>query len=914
MLDQDDLPLEILHLEDNPGDAELVSATLKTAGLDFRVTLAKSRKDFVAAMGRKKFDLIISDFTLPSFNGREALAIAREKAPDTPFVFVSGTIGEDAAIQSLRDGATDYVLKTKLTRLVPAVSRALREADERRKLRLAEKLREMALEDLKQSEARFRGVLEAAPDAVVITDSSDKINFANAQTENVFGYRRDELMGRPLSVLVPDRLRAMHERHMRRFDFDPHPRGLNTGMEFYGRRRDGTEFPADIMLSPIRMEDEIAVLAMVRDVTASKQAEKALRESEERFRKIYETSPVGIVNINPDGKFLRCNPAAAKLFGYSEAELYEKSFIDLTYPDDKMIGVQVLEGLKSGRDEIAELDKRYIRRDGKVIWGHLTATAVRDIQNQLSYALTIIEDVTERKQAEEALRQSERQNRDLVDSARDAIFSLSAEAIIKSLNPAFEALTGWNREDWIGKSFTDLLHPDDRQKAMDMFIRTLRGELSDVVQYKFLKKSGEYGIGELSTTRLVNEGETTGILGIARDVTAQVALEEQLRQAQKMESIGTLAGGIAHDFNNILGIIIGYAGLSKKTFKKDERLFGNMESIESAAQRGVGLVRQLLMFARKQERSLHALNVNDVVADAYKMISETFPRVISVKLELTDTPLLILGDQTEIHQAVLNLCVNARDAMMDRPDGELSGGILTISTAPAEGKEIRARHPSASGDRYIRISVTDTGVGMDEVTRARIFEPFFTTKERGKGTGLGLSTVYGIVSAYEGIIELTSVPGVGTTFSIFLPSHRSADALAAEMEKETGEVQGGSETILVVEDEAGLRELLQDILTNHGYRVLTAQDGQRALALFLDHRNIELVISDIGLPKVGGLDLYQAIRKMKPDIKVILVSGFVDDADMQKMQKGGVNRFIQKPYQPLDVLRKVREVLDEKRK
>ncbi len=902
--------LEILHAEDNPTDAGLISATLKEAGLLCEVLVVKSRSEFERAVKNRKFDVILSDFSFPSFSGKEAFQIARECTPETPFVFVSGTLGEDAAIQCLIDGATDYVLKTKMARLVPAVRRSVKEADARKRLKLAEKLREKALEELRISEARFRGVLECAPDSALIVDSAGMIAFANPQAERMFGFSRHELIGKPLEVLVPDRYKKLHRGQVDQYNIRPHPRALSSGFELIGRRRDGSEFPADIMLSPLSIDHDMSVLAMIRDVTTSKRAEKALRDSEEQFRTIYEASPVAILSVDSDGNVMKCNLAATKLLGYTEMEIQNMQFDEFTHKDDREIGLSMMEELQAGRSEVVKFETRYVRRNDETIRVHLTVSAVRDEDGKFQNAIVIIEDITEKWQAEEALRRSEERYRSLVDSARDAIYTLSPNATIMSLNPAFETLTGWKREDWLGKTFGDLIHPDDRRKAVDSFQRTVSGELVDVIQYKVLKKSGEYTIGEFSTTKLVLEDGSVGILGIARDVTSQIALEEQLRQSQKMESLGTLAGGIAHDFNNILGIIIGYAGLIQQALKDDKKLSRNVQSIESASQRGVNLVRQLLTFARKQERILQPVSVNEVVTDIYRMISETFPKVISVRFNANRESLLVYGDQTEIHQAVLNLCVNARDAMMNRADGKRSGGTLMLSTGVVLGIEIKPKHPSATDEEYIRVTVSDTGIGMDEATQARVFEPFFTTKEIGKGTGLGLSTVYGIINAHGGYIESSSEPGGGTTFTVFLPSRKQTRKLTKHDKSQTEVTPDGCETVLVVEDETELRDLLFDVLTERGYKVLTAEDGQRALAVFLNHRDIDLVITDIGLPKVGGLDLYKAIKKLKREIKVVMVSGFVNESDREEMLKGGVDEFIQKPYKPVDVLRRVRDILD----
>lgn len=903
--------LDILHLEDDPADAELVRTAIEESGLESIITHAGSRIEFETALTERPFDIILSDYSLPSFDGSEALEIAKDKAPETPFIFVSGTLGEEAAIECLLKGAIDYVMKGRIARLAPAIRRSMNEAEAHRKLKAAEKQREAAVSELKQSEARFRGVLESAPDAAIIVDSTGTITFANRQAERAFGFESGELAGESLDTLVPQRFKEMHSRHVDGFKGAPHARGMNSGIEITGRRKDGSEFPADIMLSPIRMEGEMSVLAMIRDVTHSKEIESALREREELFRGIFESSPMPIYTVSPEGMMLTFNHATTKLLGYSRDELKNMHFNDFTHPDDIKLGTDRLTELLAGRTETFQFEKRYLRRNGETIYVHLTTAAIRNEDRSLRYSITIAEDITQRWHAEELLRRSEERYRSLVDSARDAIYTLSTGAIILSLSPAFETLTGWKREEWLGRSFTDLIHPEDRERAANSFRETLAGKLTDFIQYRIATKSGSYIVGEFSAARYVLEDGSGGVLGIARDVTSQLVLEEQLRQSQKMESIGTLAGGIAHDFNNILGIIIGYTSLSLKSIRRDTPLARNISTIEKAAQRGVGLVRQLLLFARKQERFLQTVDMRGIVSDTYKMIKETFPRVISIDLRAAETELPVHCDSNEIHQGILNLCVNARDAMMARPDGDRSGGTLTIGTGLAGGDKIRSVHPEAMADSYVEVIVRDTGIGMDEDTKSRIFEPFYTTKERGKGTGLGLSTVYGIIRSYDGFVDVESKVGEGTTFTLLLPLSEGAAKTSETGNTQKDDALYGNERVLIVEDEPGLRELVEGILAARGYEVLTAEDGQRGLAAFLEHKDIDLVVSDIGLPKVGGLDLFEAIKKVAPGIRVILVSGFVDESDRQRMKDAGVDAFVQKPYKPVELLRKIREVLDK---
>lgn len=778
--------LRFLHLEDNSQDAELIKAILTDSGLDFDRVLVKSRRGFYNAIRRETFDLIISDFTIPSFSGSEALAKAKEIAPSTPFVFVSGTIGEDAAIVSLRAGATDYVLKTHLNRLVPAVKRALEEAEQKKRLKHAEKMRAIALEDLEASERKYRG--------------------------------------------------------------------------------------------------------------------------------IYENAPVGILNLDAEGRIQHCNPAAVRLFGYSEEELIGMKFGDITCPEDRNLSDSAFESLKSGAKEVADFDKRYVKKDGRTMWTHVTATAVRDAGGRFLYAETIINDVTARLETEAALRLSEEKYRGLVDGARDLIFSLSLDGIIESLNPAFERITGWNRDEWIGRNFTDLIHKEDVGRASSAFAKVIEeGESRDTSEYRIMKKGGGYFIGEFNSTTQNIDGHAAGIRGVGRDITAQRDLEERLRQAEKLESLGTLVGGIAHDFNNILGIILGYASFLRKS-EEGSPAAQNLEMIETSAKRGVGVVRQLLTFARKQDRTIQPVSVNDVVNETYKMVIETFPKVLTVNLNLSPELLVVMGDRTEMHQAILNLCVNARDAMMDRTDGKQSGGILRLTTSVMEGENLRRKFPEAADNSYVEVAVTDTGAGMDDEVKRKIFDPFFTTKVKGKGTGLGLSTVFGITKSYRGFIDVESRPGSGTTMRLFFPRREIGNEKQKETASQPYQTRGDGETILVVEDEPGLRQLLYDILSNSGYKVLSAADGKAALAMFLEYRDISLMLSDVGLPQMEGMDLFESVRRIRPEVKVILTSGFIDENQKEKMSENGVEQFIQKPYLPEDVLRKVRKVLDAAQK
>jgi two-component system cell cycle sensor histidine kinase/response regulator CckA len=381
-------------------------------------------------------------------------------------------------------------------------------------------------------------------------------------------------------------------------------------------------------------------------------------------------------------------------------------------------------------------------------------------------------------------------------------------------------------------------------------------------------------------------------------------LEQQLIQAQKLESLGTLAGGIAHDFNNILGIIMGHSSMLERVRSDPAKFSQSVDAITKATLRGASLVKQLLTFAGQTDAVLGSMRINDIVTELKKLLQETFPKTITIATSLEKNQPWIVGDPNQIHQVLLNLCINARDAMP-------KGGTLSISTGTVEGASLKSKFPKATATRYVVMRVSDTGIGMDETTRHRIFEPFFTTKGPGKGTGLGLALVFGIVENHEGLVNVESQLGVGTTFTVCLPVEEHTHETSRPPKLATQEAPGGLETLLVVEDEETLRELLKAVLISKGYTVLTAEDGQQGIETFLKHQaEIAVVILDLGLPKLNGLEVFKRMREGDPGVKVILASGFIDPETKKEVHEAGVKHFVQKPYSPDDVLKKIRHILD----
>jgi two-component system cell cycle sensor histidine kinase/response regulator CckA len=524
-----------------------------------------------------------------------------------------------------------------------------------------------------------------------------------------------------------------------------------------------------------------------------------------------------------------------------------------------------------------------------------------------------VRDITQRKDAEEALRISEEKYRTLFEESPDGIFMSTPDGKLLDVNPAGVRLLGYaSREELLERDIVRDIYvkPQDRE----MFKRTLtrQGYIQD---YEFMvrRADGEVRIVQETATAVRDElGNVVAYRGFVRDVTDRKRLEEQLRQAQKMEGIGTLAGGVAHDFNNLLGIIIGYASLLESKNNTPERTAQSVDTIKKAAQRGADLVQQLLTFARKSEPSFSSVDVNATVREIVRMLTQTFPKTIAIDSTLAENIPPIIADSSQLHQALLNLCVNSRDAM-----STISGraaGTLMLETGRVDVHQLRRRFSDAMAEVYVFIRVGDTGVGMDEVTRTRIFEPFFTTKELGKGTGLGLSVVYGVVKSHHAQIDVESEPGKGTVITLYFPADPSAIVASAESTPNAAEdASNGKGTILLVEDESMLLDLLHGVLQDHGYTVLTARDGQEGVEVYKSNVDqIALVLSDMGLPKLGGWEMFLRMKELNPGVKVILASGFFDPKLKTEMLTAGAIDFIQKPYVTEAVLGRIREVLQPK--
>jgi two-component system cell cycle sensor histidine kinase/response regulator CckA len=506
----------------------------------------------------------------------------------------------------------------------------------------------------------------------------------------------------------------------------------------------------------------------------------------------------------------------------------------------------------------------------------------------------------QRKEAEQKLRESEEQYRLLFDQNPHPMWVVEvASSQILAANHAAVSDYGYAREEFLGMKWKDI----DANEQLDLGSAKQGAAGTTPRQTQHRRKDGSVRPAELTSNRISFQDKDAWLV-LAIDVSQRLDLEAQLRQSQKMESIGTLAGGVAHDFNNILGIISGYCYYVRNNRGDADRVISALEAIEKSVDRGAGLVRQILTFARKTEVQWEAIDLGAVVHEAGKLLATTFPKTISFTIQADPRIPPLLGDSTQLHQTILNLCVNARDAMPN-------GGRLTIRTEMLPLDEVQRHFPAATEQAYALLSVTDTGSGMDEQTRSRIFEPFFTTKSREKGTGLGLAVVYGIIKSHNGFISVQSAVGEGTCFQLWLPILPAPASEQSQGGKEPQSVVGGNETILFVEDEEFLLDLMKTLLEDQGYKIIPARDGLEAVAMFSENKEaIQLVVCDMGLPNLGGWEACQRMREIRPGIPSILASGYVEPHVKTTILQNGASEVVQKPYNPSDLFVKIRRVLD----
>ena len=1161
--------LHILHLEDEPDFAELVRELLAHDGLDVELERAGNRKEFEKALAKGKFDVIISDYHLPSFTGLQALTLAKKSCLDVPFILVSGVIGEQTAIESLRAGATDYVLKQNLERLPSAVRRAVQDAAERARLRDAEI-------ELVRREKYSRTLTENSLDILCLISREGKMLYVSPSVENVLGYTPEELHGEdalarvhaedlrqmqemlqfvlehPKQVItarfryknrngewrrlelvgknrlddpeiagivancrdvtdrwqVEEKLRDSERQYRLLFHGNPNPMWVfdmetqsflevnEAAIQHYGhsreeflrmtisdirppeksgehntvtpdnpdrgivwrhRRKDGSRIEAEVTWTPMVFQDRFAALTMAVDVTERRRVERhnavfskmsyklsaataateaamliceaadalfqwtdfaldlydaardevhsllnittvegrrvevppspqpkaanalirrviekgaelfpsgeledyaaatmlvpirkdervigllliqnhnpgsysegdfamlktlaeqcsgaleriqsreQLRQTEQRFRDLFENSPDAIFVEDPDGTVLDVNFAACVLHDMTREQLIGKNALTDLIPPARREAARVdFQKMASGK-------LSWIEGESMTINGRAVPVEVRVSRIESGgkpVLLLHVRDISERRAAASALQSSETLFKSVWHNSVDGMRLTDENGTIVAVNDAYCKLVGMDMETLDGKPFTSVYAESEAREALlDSLRKKFAGRISRPKQQKqYTLHNGRAVVLESSDSFIEVQGRPLLMLTVFRDVTMQWRLEEQLRQSQKKEAIGQLAGGVAHDFNNILTVIHGHASMLEAS-GLDETANHSAHQIAQSAERAAGLTRQLLTFSRRQLIQPKHLDMNKIVGNMTEMLGRMLGEDILLQLNYSQTPATVEADASMMEQVLLNLAVNARDAMPH--GGNLS---VRISVVDVDESHLQ-RHPEARAGRFVRVSNADSGSGIPTENLSRIFEPFFTTKEVGKGTGLGLATVYGIVKQHQGWVEVESIVGKGTTFRIFIPFIGTARAVT---EKPAAEVFcGGNETILVVEDEKPVRELVARVLEKQGYKVLQAGTGAEAVEVWRQHADeIALLLTDLIMPgAMNGRELAESLWKDRPKLKVIYTSGYSADIVGKDFKLESEMNFLQKPYHPQTLALKVRQCLDGK--
>jgi PAS domain S-box-containing protein len=740
-------------------------------------------------------------------------------------------------------------------------------------------------------------IVASSDDAIFGTTLDGTVVSWNDGAERLYGYGAEEIVGRSVSRLCPpDRLGEIEE--LRR----PPLVDQVFRRETVRQCKDGSLVPVSITLSPIRNSEGQTTgrSVIVRDISDRQQTERTLRESEERFRLIAETMTqvfwVADVEIRA---MLYVSPAYETIWGRTCESLYRdpRSFLEAIHADDRD---RIIIGLRAQQTgEPFDHEYRIIRPGGEVRWVRDRGFPVRIGGERVIRYVGVAEDITDRRLAEGRIRLLAR----ALESTNDMVSVTDIEDRFTFVNGAFLRAYGYSAEEVIGQTPAFLRGEETPDELIAAIARESRrdGWQGELVNRR--KDGAEFRIS-LHTSKIRDEqGDVVGLLGVARDVTEQRSLEDQLRQSQKMEAVGQLAGGVAHDFNNLLTVIQGFAGFLLESLPEPDARRADVEEIRGAAERAAALTRQLLAFSRKQILMVRVLHVGDVVGKLTPMLRRLLGEAVDLRTTIGDRG-RVKADPGQLQQVLVNLAVNAHDAMRE-------GGRLTIETSDVVLDQAFARqHPSVRPGPHVMIAVTDTGHGMDPVTLTRIFEPFFTTKPIGRGTGLGLATVYGIVQQSGGSIWVQSEVGRGTTFKVYLPNTEEAEEVdpAAPVE-----IHGarGEETILLVEDEELVRELAYKVLTRRGYVVHAIADPARAIEFARAHSGtIDLVLTDVIMPEMSGRTMYDRLRPAHPESRVLYMSGYTDDAIVRFGVLEAGTWFLQKPFNRDALAAKVREVLD----
>jgi PAS domain S-box-containing protein len=1025
-------PLKILLVEDNPNDAELALAELRRAGFDPVGTRVDTESAYLEKLNGG-LDLVLSDYQMPQFSGLRALELLKERGLEVPFILVSGTIGEDTAVTSIKQGASDYLMKDRLTRLGASVTHALEENRLRRE-------RQQSAEALRIAHAQLGQLLKHSPAVLYILKLNGAEAVPHLVSENIthmLGFTVTETMSPTWwrDQLHPDdreqavasitetlttgasltEYRVRHkDGHYLWIDDDRRVvrNAAGQAVEVIGvwsdvterRRAEGIvreaselldrkrkrniiielaifallniavlsvailthrfegvtrwflshrfEVMDEMILAPVVIAAGLGVFAFRRwretetvltthqqvqsalgllheeldrqvkqrtielktsnhalevEILGHKVTETGLKESNRRFQEMLENVELIAVTLDKGGLVTFCNDYFLGLTGWRREEVVGSDWCGKFLPGSLAAAREMFFATTNGGNIQSHHETPIKTRLGEtrdIAWNN---TILRDIGGNITGTASIGEDVTGRNRAGRILQESEERFRQLAENIHEVfwITDVSTQKMIY-VSPAYEVIWGRTCASLYEepKTWLAAIRTEDRDRV-EQAVRLKQANGTYDEEYRIVRPDGsERWIRDRSFLVRGADGSITRCVGVAEDITESKGLQEQSFRAQRMEAIGTLAGGIAHDLNNILAPILMAPALLREYAHSDkERRL--LDLIEQSAQRGSHVVRQLLTFSRGSGGERTGVKLHPLLEEMIGIMRETFPREIIIRDASQADLNIVLADPTQLHQVIMNLCVNARDAMPEGGTLSLEAKNVGLSAA-----DVQAHAPASPGP-YVAISVADTGDGIAPGNLDRIFDPFFTTKAPSKGTGLGLSTVLGIVRSHRGFIVVTSKLGHGTVFTIYLPA--AADAVSVPTAQATdAPPHGHGELILVVDDEEPIRTATRLILEKHGYRVLTAREGAEGLAIFVENRgDVRLVLTDLMMPVMGGVTLIHALHVLEPAVKVLATSGLTDQEDRAKLEAVGVDGIVPKPCDPIELLKMISQQLSK---
>ena len=770
-------------------------------------------------------------------------------------------------------------------------------------------VRKDAERHLAQMEGRYRGLMEAAPDGMVVVNQAGEIVLLNARAESQFGYRRDELIGQKVTNIIPVGFAERIIADGTRTAAEALAQQIGTGIELYGLRKDETEFPIEIMLSPLESTEGILVTAAIRDITVRKDAEVHLAQMEGRYRGLMEAAPDGMVVVNQAGEIVLLNARAESQFGYRRDELIGQRVTNII-----PVGFAerlIADGTRTAAEALAQQIGTGIeligrRNDGTNFPIEIMLSPLESTEGILVTAA--IRDITVRKDAEEHLAQMEGRYRGLMEAAPDGMVVVNKDGEIVLLNARAEKQFGYRRDELLGRMVKSIIPVGFAERLIADALRTtaeaLAQQIGTGIELIGRRKDGTNFPIEIMLSPLESP---EGILVTAaiRDISERKQLARQLHQSQKMEAVGQLTGGIAHDFNNLLGVITGNLDLLERLVPDNAAAIKRVQTAQKAAARGADITRRLLVFSSNEELKPSMVMLGDSIHNMIELAGHGLGPNIKITTRIDESVPPIFIDPAGLESALLNLVVNARDAM---PKG---GSILIASHA----QTLDESHPAVlTGDlkpgHYVCIAVTDSGQGMSRQTMERIFEPFFTTKARDKGTGLGLAMVYGFVKQSGGTVRVYSELGHGTTVSFYLPlADKFLHPVPEEVPKPLNTELGC--TVLVVDDEEDLLEIAKAYLAEMEFTSFQALDGASALEILTTHPEIDLLVTDIVMPGgMNGVELVEKARALRPDLKIIYSSGFPAEALAERSMSLVDGPLLHKPYQRNEFTAMIHRVMD----